>query len=64
MPTVAVTLFQFQTGSIKSVYFFSDELNRSLFQFQTGSIKSLQCGNCAPIEYKYPSFVSIPNWFD
>ena len=53
-------MFQFQTGSIKSLARQGGILLHIVFQFQTGSIKSL-------IEAAHggePPWVSIPNWFD
>ena len=52
--------FQFQYGSIKSVFFLSASYRSSRFQFQYGSIKSFM--------QTYPTGtidgISIPIWFD
>ena len=49
------SLFQFQTGSIKSIVGCSLSHSPRLFQFQTGSIKRLSKNNINIILYPYSS---------
>ena len=53
-------MFQFQTGSIKSINEIVKDAIENKFQFQTGSIKSIATITIIALLYK----VSIPNWFD
>ena len=55
---MAVILFQFQSGAVKSSFAHSDNFFNLSFQFQSGAVKS----KATIVAYPCPNRVSIPKW--